>query len=551
MASTRSNKANENKISHYVLEELLVEQATSAIYLAQDSKSNETVLLVTLQPDAAKSSDLAERFQRRAETLAQLTHETFLPLTDFGMDGKRPYAVMPHRAGQFLSEKLEASPPHKEDDTDKSKIIASLQLVKQIASGLSLAHPSGLIHHDLCPDNIFLDEAGQPYLLDLVVPPTPPTISQVEQPQPVELDYQSPEQQAGKSLSGRSNIFSLGILLYHLLTGQKPALPVSEWDIFDHKGMTREIPLEKVRTDLTEATYRVVRDSIWQKEWSRYETVDSQIRAIDRAIKAESAPALPPLPAWRLLLNQLRQPKTLKILIPAIVVFFLLLLVFIFVRGRSNRQQNVTPTPEGASLPLEIETAELIEAEKETPAQPENTPFLTVETSNEATINEGEVLPPTGEVEPPTAVIMPTETAVLATPTNPLPTASPTPLTAATSTTQATDSPTQAATQASCVPSPPFGWVRYAIQANDSLSALSQSTNTTVERLLEVNCLNSILLSIGQEIWLPFNPNTTATPSLPNPTNPAATAVPPGDNPQPPTPTSERPTPTVGDPNNP
>jgi serine/threonine protein kinase len=107
---TSQNKAEtDNKISHYRLNELLVDQAVSGVYLAQDEKTKNTIFLVTLQPDAARSSDLADRFRRRAETLAQLEHDVIPPLLDYGLDGKRPYAVMAHLPGQFLAQRLENS----------------------------------------------------------------------------------------------------------------------------------------------------------------------------------------------------------------------------------------------------------------------------------------------------------------------------------------------------------------------------------------------------------------------------------------------------------
>ena len=511
MPSKRNQKDSDNKISHYLLDELLVEQTVSAIYRAQDEKADNPVFLVTLQPDVAKSGDLTDRFQRRAETLAQLEHETILPLLDYGIDGKRPYAVMAYIPGQFLAERLEAAIPP--EPNDKAKVIESLKLVNCIAAGLSVAHPTGLIHHDLRPENIYLDESGQPYLIDLVVPPTPPVASQIGTTPPTELDYQSPEQLSGKALSGRSNVFSLGILLYRLLAGQKPALPVSEWDIFEHKGTAREVPLNKVRPDLSEATYRAVQDSIWQKEWSRFETVAAQIKAIDRALRQESAPPPPPPPTWRKILNRLREPKILRIVIPAIVLLFLLLLVLMFMRGRANRQRNMTPTPDSAVLPLEADTA------------------VIAEPANESTTPTATAVPTIEETETPTARPNPTNTAVPATPTEPAPTPT------ASSTVQAIDTPTLEPTEVSCIPSPPFGWVRYTIQANDSLSAISQATNTTVERLQEVNCLETILLSIGQTIWVPSLSVPTETP----------TAVPPSPG-NDPSSTSEPPTPTIPSP---
>ncbi len=529
MPSTQKKSDDDNKIGHYKLTKLLVEQTVSGIYLAQDEKTESQVFLVTLQLDASRSGDLADRFRRRAETLAQLDHDVLPPLLDFGMDGKRPYAVMAHFSGQFLAESLENSP--KPDPQDKAKIVEFLTLVKQLAAGLAISHPAGLIHHDLRPENIYLDASGQPYLLDLVVPATSPATTQLEAAPATKLDYQSPEQLEGKALSGRSNVYSLGILLYRLLAGKQPALPVSEWDIFEHKGPVREKPLNQVQPGLTAATYKAVQDSIWQKEWSRFETIDAQVHAIDLAITEESAPPPPPPPVWKKIVNWVRQPKTLKVVIPAIVLLFLLLLVLMFMRGRANRQRNVTPTPDAAVLPIESETAVVRQPEDEP-----TTPTVTTTATQEDPINEAEVLPPNEEVDTATAQPSPTQTAVTA--TEPAPTSTASPTLEATSTPSPTTTPTLEPTEIACVPSPPFGWVRYTIQANDSLSSLSQATNTTVEQLMQVNCLDNILLSIGQTIWMPALEPTAASTE-------EATAVPSDPNPPGPNPTSPPPTPTV------
>ena len=496
MSPAQAKRDSENKISRYLLKELLVEQAVGAIYLAQDEASGEAVFLVTLQPDAAKSSDLLDRFLRRAETIAQLNHETILPLQDYGVDGKRPFAVMPYQPGQFLAEQLETNPPIEPDD--KTTVIQSLTLVKQIASGLSVAHPTGLIHHNLRPENIYLDASGNPYLIDLVVPPGMSAASQIEPEPPSELDYQSPEQLAGKTLSGRSNIFSLGILLYRLLAGRRPPLPVSEWDIFEHKGVAREVPLIQVRPGLTSATYLAVQDSIWQKEWSRFETIDAQIKAFDRAIKQESAPPPPPPPSWLTALTWLRQPKTLKIFVPGMILLFLLMLALLFIRNRSNQNQPEIeePVPGTAVFSVEDNSVMLATPEVETPPSI-NSPATRPLDGSEASL-EVEEVPTATAIETAAASPAPTETAVSTT----LPTQTITP----SPTTQASNTPTSEPTQSSCVPSPPFGWVRYNIQPNDSLSSLGQATNATVAQLQQVNGLDTILLSIDQPIWLPSSP---------------------------------------------
>ncbi|MCB8981159.1 MAG: protein kinase [Ardenticatenaceae bacterium] len=509
-----------------MLDEQLVEQPVSAIYRATDEKTGNTVFLVSIESDAA-TSELADRFLRRAKTAAQLEHENILPILDYGKDEYRPYATFSYREGDFLVDVpyFQTAP----NLADKDQVIKVIDLVKQLAAALATAHPTGLIHHDLRPENIFVDKTGKPFFLDLVVPPTPPPTPAEANDGQQQLDYQSPEQLAGKSLSGKSNIYSLGILLYRLLAGQLPPLPLSEWDIFEHKGMAREIPLPEMCPGLTEATYVAVENSIWPKDWSRYETAADQQKALERAMAAEAAPPLPPPPAWLLLTRRLKQPETLKFVVPAIVVVVLLTLVLLWARGNVRQDDTVAPTRDMVVVPAQEQTAE-----------PSTTLDTAVQTEEE---QEAIALPTVSATatQPPTDTVVPTETVVPAAATEIPPTDTPAPEPTNTATSIPTSEPTVEPTQeVACVPSPPFGWVRYTIQANDSLSAIGQATNTTVEQLLEVNCLDGTLLSIGQEIWVRFVPNPTVTNTpLPETAVPIVPGTDPGSNPTPvpPTPT--------------
>ena len=199
-------------------------------------------------------------------------------------------------------------------------------------------------------------------------------------------------------------------------------------------------------------------------------------------------------------------------------------------RGRANRQRNTTPTPDAAVFPAEIETA-VVTQEEDPAMQLTNTPTVTAE-----------VLPPLEEAEPPTARPDPTATAV--NPTEPALTATSSPPPEATPIASPTNTPTAEPTQVSCIPSPPFGWTRYSIQANDSLVSLSEAANTTVERLMQVNCLDNTLLNIGQQIWLPAIAPTATPTEIASPA-PTVTAFSPGPNPTsaPPVPPSLTPPP--------
>jgi LysM repeat protein len=244
---------------------------------------------------------------------------------------------------------------------------------------------------------------------------------------------------------------------------------------------------------------------------------------------------------WLKTVNQLRQPRALKIVIPVFVLLFLLLFVLMFMRGRANRQQNVTPTPDAAVLPVESETAVVVQPEDD----PTTQPTMTTPEANEGTVDEVEVLPSAEETETSTIRPSPTETAATPTATELAQTATASPTPEPTNTPSPTVTPTLETTEVACVPSPPFGWERYTIQANDSLSALSEATDTTVQQLMQVNCLDNILLSIGQSIWMPALEPTATPTAEPVPTDSSATAVPPAPDPPGPNPTSPPPTPTV------
>ncbi len=272
-------------INKYKLKERLKERPVSSLYLAEDSKGKKPVFLEILHVTADEDEDLAGLFQRRMGTVSQLEHPHIASIIYTGQtDEKRPYAVIQHSAGQFLDAQIAN---WQENDTWPTPI-AALQLVKALAEALAIAHPAGLIHHDLRPANIFMRPDGTPLFIDLGVPITSqPAKLNIKPGQVYRLDYASPEQQDGRPLSGLSNVYSLGILLYQLLAGELPPIPISQWSIFENHMLPKEPPLDEVKSGLTTETYTLVNTCLWRQEWNRYETIQQMLVALDTAVAAE------------------------------------------------------------------------------------------------------------------------------------------------------------------------------------------------------------------------------------------------------------------------
>jgi serine/threonine protein kinase len=294
LAQNKTNLSGQ-QIGNYELKELLVSRDATDFYLGRDTKLDQPVFIEILQSTNEQDPDMAGSFQRRMEAVSQIKHPNIAPVIDIDVTRDNyTYAVIEHTPGVWLEDQLS-------EWSAEEYILPvqdSLLLVRQIADALSVAHPAGLVDPDLRPSNIILrEDDNSPILVDLGVPVIiKPRDAVLTNRQSNRLDYSSPEEIEGKAIGRRSNIYSLGILLYELLTGHRPKLPTSSWDIFEHSTMPKEVPLEEERQGLSGETYRLVRNCLWRQEWSRFESADELISAIDTAILAEQS--LPKTTIW-------------------------------------------------------------------------------------------------------------------------------------------------------------------------------------------------------------------------------------------------------------
>ena len=518
MAIKEETNAALPEINNVTISQTLVQRPAYNLYKGRQQKEQTPVFLFVLNQTRTENPELTTQFIQRAQIVAELDAPSLADVLASGLTReKRAFTAVARAAGPTLAEFLAQRP----DEEAALPPVAALSLMQPVAAAMWVAEQAGLVHYNLTPESIILTQKNNSVLYDLTLPlgtsPSPPS------PYPEKkLTYQAPEQLAGQPPTIPGNIYAFGIILYELLAGHRPKLPASEWDIFEHKGIPREIPLEEARPGLAPATYELVKNCIWQKEWSRYQSFSTLLAALEKALAAERESPPPPLPA---------SLKRHILVVGGALLVVLLLLAGSFLAIRSapgegnGRVEQFTPTNTAA------------------PAQ--TVPPPTVTKASRAENQPAEPAPAKAAPVEPTATKEATATTAATATATATPTPSHTPSPTASPTTPATSTPPETATPetASCVPSPPPGWVQYIVQEGDYLFNLAVATGRTVERIQEVNCLTGNLLRPNQQIWLPRLPATpTATPSpepanTPGPSQPPAPTTPS----QPPPPTNESP----------
>jgi Tol biopolymer transport system component len=195
------------------------------VYRARDSKLDREVALKVLPKSLASDSAALARFEREAKAVAALSHPNILAIHDFGRDGDTVYAAMELLEGRSLRDLL---------DSGAMPLRTAMDYARQICEGLSAAHEKGVVHRDIKPENLFLTRDGRIKILDFGLakrrtePSKPgdsrsPTVSAYTEPGTVlgTVGYMSPEQVRGLAVDGRSDLFSLGCVLFEMRTGQR------------------------------------------------------------------------------------------------------------------------------------------------------------------------------------------------------------------------------------------------------------------------------------------------------------------------------------------
>jgi serine/threonine protein kinase len=394
------------------------------VYLAEDIDLKRKVALKVMLDTLSLDPQYVERFRREAQTVAKLEHSNIVQVYSTGlMPTQQPFLAMQYIDGGSLEDKLEQL-------LQRGKLLTTeqaLNITRQIALALALAHAVHIVHRDLKPSNVLIRPDGTPVLVDLGIAVATDSTKLTQTGSLIGTPhYMSPEQVRGFPLDGRSDLYSLGIILYEMLAGVRPFEALEPIAILHKQAYEDPIPLHKYRQDLSPQTLYVVEKAMQKDPMQRFQRAEEMIQAIDHALQAEGIAA--PNPEVTAVLTQMddaslisrqhylrvptgaqqpQRPVPTWAIIAAGVLVTAVILLFVF-RGRNDGVgSGIANTTQTATVAAEVVYVTAIVTETPHPAEVETTAIdeetdtaTEIPPTDTPALSEAEVAVPTVISEP-------------------------------------------------------------------------------------------------------------------------------------------------------
>jgi serine/threonine protein kinase/tetratricopeptide (TPR) repeat protein len=278
-------------LGKYQLIERLGRGGMAEVYRAHQPGLERDVAIKVLYPHLADAENFIKRFKQEAVAVARLRHPHIVQVHDFDVEGNIYYMVMEFIAGPTLKAELEK----RRIDNQNFSLPEITQLFSALASAVNYAHHQGMVHRDLKPANVMLNQEGQVILTDFgiahILGAVHHTVTGAIAGTPA---YMSPEQGQGEKVDHRSDIYSLGVILYELLTGQQPfGGDTSFAIILKHISIPPPSP-SQINPNLPQAVEQVVIKALNKNPDDRFQTADDMAQALQLAVStaAVSTPAV-------------------------------------------------------------------------------------------------------------------------------------------------------------------------------------------------------------------------------------------------------------------
>jgi serine/threonine-protein kinase len=395
----------------FKIEKVLGRGGMGVVFKAHELSLNRKIALKVLASRLSADEEFIQRFKREAQVIAALRHPNIVNILSYGQDQELHYFAMEYIQGEDLGEVLRRKGKLPYDE--------ALSMVRQVADALSEAGAKGVVHRDIKPSNIMIDPVGRAFVTDFGVAHFADASNKLTQTGLFlgTPEYSSPEQATGKSLDVRSDIYSLGAVLYRMISGRPPVSGESPLAVMVKISTEPVTPIGQVNPDVPQPIRDLLSKMMAKDLNERYQEPQTLITDIDRCrqqIKgapeemrglttALQEPTLRPPPA---------PPRRSKVGVVGGILGIALAVVLVVWVAEGQKWFQITPPP--ASPKIAMESSVPPPMEKSTPIDAASTPAASTpniaavtpaqETNGTVTPVEQKSIPePSGEEKPATA----------------------------------------------------------------------------------------------------------------------------------------------------
>jgi serine/threonine-protein kinase len=282
------NKPHGLVIDRYVVQDRLGSGSMGRVYKAQHMLMGRVVALKIIAPEIVTNTRVVARFQREMKMVGRLDHPNVVRAFDAGQLGTMLYIVMEYVVGKSLGQRFRAGGPLPPQEV--------AGYAAQAALGLDHAHSQGIVHRDVKPSNLHLTEDGTIKVLDLglgvlMEADEQSSFATADGIAVGTIDYMSPEQACGKEVDGRSDLYSLGCAMYHLVTGRLPFPGDSPVERLGKRISGKPVPITEVKPDLPPAFVAIMDKLLATKPHERFQSGAEAAEALQALTRRKAKPA--------------------------------------------------------------------------------------------------------------------------------------------------------------------------------------------------------------------------------------------------------------------
>ncbi len=312
------------------------------VYHAHDPQIDRSVALKVLRADRVVSEDFVLRFFKEAKFIGRLSHPNIVTVYDVGRDHGTIYITMEYLQGQPFNEVIRSG---------RLSVGQIIDIALQVANALGYAHEKGIVHRDIKPSNIILTNEGDVKLTDFGIARAEDSNAAQQTQTGVILGtpfYMSPEQVMGKKIDGRSDLFSLGVILYELIVGRKPFKGDHFTAIF--RAITDDIPVAPLKIDdsIPQPLSDLIMKALSKNPDERFQTSKEMEDALKTCLQVKESLLLPEKP-----ISPSKKPVASVLIMGLMAAIVLVGIIYFF--GVHNKKQ-------ASSLSTRIEANKSVDA---------------------------------------------------------------------------------------------------------------------------------------------------------------------------------------------